>query len=431
MNSRSPISTVIAAALLTHVSAAFAQMEPSKVVVVKAKTVSAPVTTTLVGTVDPVRRSKVGSEIAGIVTEMPARQGDLIEAGGVLCRLRDDVLSLWLAEAKASLNAAKSRHEELLTGTRQDELVRLEALFDEASAEYDRWKFEMGRIEKLYDGRDSNAKEYHDTRAEYLAAERRRIAAKATFDLGVAGPREEVVAQAAYELAVQQARTDRIESDLRKAEIRAPFTGYVTARLTEVGEWIDAGGPVVEMIDLSTVLVRVDAPESALPYIKVGEKVRVQVDALKQSFDGRVKHVIRQADDSARTFPIEIEVDNSGQLLAGGMFARATVSAGPSSNVIAVPKDAIVERDGVANVAMVVPGEHGGMVGFLVGVTVGADVGDWIAVTSGTIQPGFQVVTRGNENIPPFPTPVVVVDEQGTPVAVPASAPPSSHGGPN
>ena len=87
--------------------------------------------------------------------------------------------------------------------------------------------------------------------------------------------------------------------------------------------------------------------------------------------------------------------------------------------VVAVPKDAIFEKNGVAHVAIVMPGEQGGTVGMLMGVTVGADVGDWAAITSGNVRPGMPVITRGNENIEPFPMPVIIVDEKGNPVSPP------------
>ncbi len=415
MNARSLLVLILPTGLL-GAGQTLAQMPPTKVVVAEAQMLDAPATITLVGTVHAVRRSRIGSEIAGIVAEMPARQGDLVGAEDVLCKLRDDVLSLRLAEAKANLNALKARHEELRAGTRTEELTRLKAVLDERTAEYERWKFEIDRIERLYKDSDANTKEYQDARARFLTAERRMIAAQASYNLGVKGPRIEVVQRAEYEVAEQQAVVDRIASDLSKTAIRASFAGYVAERVAELGEWIPAGGAVVELIDLSSVLVRIDVPESVLPYLTEGDPARVKVDALKRTFVGQVKHIIRQADDRARTFPVEIEIDNSEGLLAGGMFARATVPAGPGSRVPAVPKDAIVERDGISSVAMVMPAEHGGMVGMLISVSVGADVGDWIAVTSGNVSPGTKVITRGNENILPFPTPVIIVDEKGTPV---------------
>jgi multidrug efflux pump subunit AcrA (membrane-fusion protein) len=106
------------------------------------------------------------------------------------------------------------------------------------------------------------------------------------------------------------------------------------------------------------------------------------------------------------------------------MFARATVPAGPDQQVVAVPDDAIVERDGITYIAVVMPGQRGGMMGMLMAVTVGSDVADWVAITSGNVQPGMPVITRGTERMLPFPSPVQIVDERGTPIANPAGGPP-------
>ncbi len=393
-------------------------MPVTRVVVGEAKMIDAPATQTLVGTVYASRISVIASEMAGIVDEMPIRQGDRVEAGGLLCRLDAESLSYRLAEERAELETRRARHEELLAGTRKEELTRLKALRDEVVADYDRWKFEMDRITQLYEGHDANEKEFKDARAEYLAAERRRIAADARYAEAVAGPRRETIAQAAYAVAAQEAVANRIASEVRKTAIVAPFSGYVTQRYTEVGEWIKAGGEVVQLADFSTALVRADAPEAILPYLEIGAEARVWIDALGRSFPGTIKHVIPAADLRARTFPVDVEVDNTEGLLAGGQFARVTVPAGPHEQVVAVPKDAIVERDDVAYVGVVMPGRDGGQSGMLVPVTRGADVKDWVTITSGTIAPAQRIIIRGNERLLPFPMPVEIVTEDGSPVAV-------------
>jgi multidrug efflux pump subunit AcrA (membrane-fusion protein) len=374
-------------------------------------------TLTVVGTVTARRHSRVASERAGIVAAMPVRQGDYVESGAVLCKLTDDIALLRLAEASARLEALSARHQELLAGTRPEELARLRAVFEETTAEFHRWKFEKERVEKLFEGRDSNAKEYTDTVATFLAAERRQAAAQANYEMGRNGPRKETIAYAAHEVGEQKAAVDRLATELQKSTIRAPFAGFVVGRLVEIGEWVETGGPIVELVDLSTVLVRVAVPETAVTYARVAAAARVHVDAHRRTFPGVIRHVIRQADERARTFPVEVEVDNAEQLLAAGMFARVTVPAGAARSVVAVPKDAVVERNGIPHVAIVPPAPPGELQAHLVPVTVGADVGDWIAVTAGEVQAGTQIITHGNERMELFRKAIAIVDEAGNPVA--------------
>ncbi|MHC5109502.1 MAG: efflux RND transporter periplasmic adaptor subunit [Planctomycetota bacterium] len=411
--------------LLSSVSVA--QGPPAtKVVLSQARMLEAPTTITLVGTLTAVRRSRVGSEISGIVARMPVRQGDRVEAGDVLCELNADSLRHQLEESRAKHGALRAQHAELLAGTREEDLRRLKALVDEASAEFDRWKAELSRVEKLYAGTNSNAKEMYDTKADYLRAQRRKIAAEAAYDLGVEGPRQEAIERAAFDVAAQQAVVDRIQSEFDKAVIRSPFTGFVASRAIEMGEWLSDGGEVVELVDLSTMLARVQVPESALPYLSVGAGASVHVDAVGAIFPGSVKHIIRLADATARTFPVDIEVNNASGKLAAGMFVRATVPAGETREVIAVPKDAVVQRSGNSHVAITMPGERG-MTGMLMPVSTGIDVDDWVTITSNNVRPGMDVIIRGNERMLPFPMPIVVVDEHGTPIAMPATG---ERGGP-
>ncbi|MFQ5461421.1 MAG: efflux RND transporter periplasmic adaptor subunit [Phycisphaerae bacterium] len=410
----------VGVSLMVAVQPVPAQRPASKVVVAQAKLVQAPATITLVGTVHAVRVSRVGSPMAGIVADMPIRQGDFVNSGDLLCKLNDDTIRHQWEESKAGLSALEARHRELVAGTRPEDLRRLKALVDEAEADLVRWKAEMERVTKLYEGASSNAKEVYDTRADYQRAERRKIAADAAYQLGVQGPRKEVIERAAFDVAAQQAVVDRLKSELDKTAIHAPFSGFVASRSAELGEWLAVGGTVVDLVDLSSVLVRVDAPESVFPFVHVSDAAAVHVDAVKQNIAGTVKHILRQADASARTFPIEISLPNEAHHLAAGMFARVTMPSGEAQPMVAVPKDAIVEKNGTTHVAITMPDRHGGQSGMLMPVTTGGEAGDWIAITSGNVHPGMSVITRGNERMLPFPQAIVIVDEHGTPIAVSA-----------
>jgi multidrug efflux pump subunit AcrA (membrane-fusion protein) len=311
-------------------------------------------------------------------------------------------------------------------------------------ATHRKWVFELQRIERLYGSQDAAEKEVYDT--------------KASHDL------------AKHSAAEQAATVARLESELAKTEIRAPFSGFIVSRHAEVGQWLIQGGDVVEMADLATVLVRVDLPERCLPFVRVGDEAVVKVEALGQSFTGRVRHVMMQADATARTFPVEIAVPNPGYvdidgqmiprrvleqsagdesqpgaasnspghanpadlqatLLAGGMFARAILQAGPAALTPALPKDAVTMRDGVEFVCMVAPGrEEGSLMAIPMPVTTGVDVGNWVAITSGNLAPGMQVVTTGNESIL-FPSPIEIVKPPGQ-VAEASPSPADSPPGP-
>lgn len=385
-----------------------AQPRVTRVVIAQSAPRQLQKTISLVGSVQPLRRSVIGSELAGRIREMPVRQGDFVHAGDVLCRLKDETLRFQHDEAVARQESLRAKLAELEAGTRKEDLDRLKAALDESAALEQKWTFEKQRLENLMEDSSASRKEYNDTMSEYLAARERHAMAKASYELGVAGPRKEVIAQARHDVAAQEAVVAKLTEDLERMQIKAPYDGFVTRRAAEVGEWLEVGGDVVELADISAVLVRVNVPENAIAFNTVGQPVRVLIDALADWFVGEVAHVIPQADENARSFPVEIRVDNSERKLFAGMFARAVVPAGPPMSVIAVPVDAIVQRDGVEYVALVVPGREGAKMGIPTPVTTGAQDAGWVAVTSGNVGPGMDVVIRGNEGIV-FPMPVEIV----------------------
>jgi multidrug efflux pump subunit AcrA (membrane-fusion protein) len=406
-----------------------AQFGPTLIVTAKAEMRQLPYTLALVGTVEPFRRSTIGAEMAGLVTAMPLRQGDRAETGTVFCQLNDDLLARDLARAEARLAALRSRLEELERGTRPEVIARLRAELAAEAALAERWVFELGRVRRLQGENYANEREYQDALADQLAADSRRAAAQAELDEAVAGPRAEVIAQARHDVVEQEAVVARIRTEIEKTKIAAPFTGFVARRFAEVGNWMGVGGPVVELIDIERVLVRVDVPESAIAYATVGAPASVRIDALKEVFDGVIRHVIPQADEAARTFPVEIELPNPEYRLKAGMFARATVPAGPATEQLAVPADALIDNRGAIQVAMIVPGENGKMA-IPTPVTLGAVAGGWVAITSGNLPPGAEVATYGNERLV-YPQPVKVVRTQAE-VDAPASAgaPPNAEQSP-
>ncbi|HEY3243051.1 MAG TPA: efflux RND transporter periplasmic adaptor subunit [Phycisphaerae bacterium] len=385
-----------------------AQPAPPRVEIAQVTLREIPATLLLVATVQPARRSVIASEVAGLAIEVPVREGDTVQIGQLLCRLNGDTLALELAAAQSRLQALEARATELRNGTRPEDITRLKALYEEAKATLERWSFEMNRIRNLYGEQVAGQKEVYETQALVKGAEQQAEAAKAMYEMGCKGSRQEEIDRAVCEVAEQTSVVARLQRNLEKTEIRAPF-GAIVARLsTEVGQWVTQGGPVVQIVDLSTVLVRVHVPESAVGFAVAGSPAQVLVDALGRTFDGTVKHVIPQADEAARTFPVDIEVANADGALKAGMFARATVIAGPAQPRLAVPKDAIVQRQGVNYVMIIQPGPSGTLAVPLP-VELGASCETWIAIAAPGISENSSVVVRGNEGIY-LPTPVTVAE---------------------
>lgn len=300
----------------------------------------------LSGTVEARRSSLVASEVAGLVTDLLAREGDFLQKGQAVVRLRRQDLELRLAAQQASLKEAQARLE-LATRNLQrarelfaDEVISRQDL-DNAVSEQTAW---AGRVESL------------------------------------------------------EAEIARVVDNLSRSEIAAPFTGVVVREHTQVGEWIGVGDPVVELLDMEELEVVVEVPERHFRSLERGAPVRVTFEALSGDvIDGQVNAVIPQADRETRTFPVKVRFPNRKHNVGVGMLAHVELPVGSPSDVLMVPKDAVIRRGGTRAVVFRLTG--GGTVEE-VEVQPGIAGGAWIAV-QGELAPGDRVVTRGNERLRP------------------------------
>jgi len=410
-------------AILAVVSGSLQAQPPMlpKVAVVRAEYRVVPVTVTLVGSTKPYTRSNVAAEVAGIVEAIPVIEGQRVEAGSLVCQLRDDVRRMALEQAERRLGELQAQLAQLEAGSRKEEIAAAAAELAEAQAIEEKWRLELARISSLRERNQASDKEYNDTVAEEKAARQRGARARASYDLVLAGPRVEQIEQARYAVRAQEVAVRLLRYDLEQTRIRAPFSGAVTRRDTEVGQWLPAGGPVLELIELDRILVGVDVPESAVFALSAGDRITVIVEALDRTLEGVVERIVPQADERARTFPVDVLLDNSAGRLKSGMFVRAIVPAGPAVESIIVPRDAILQRAGAHYVVIVAPPPQGqGQMAVPVPVKLGASLGSWVAVSATMLQPGVPVAVKGHDRVY-GPQPVEPVPVQVDPPAAHAS----------
>ncbi len=182
--------------------------------------------------------------------------------------------------------------------------------------------------------------------------------------------------------------------------IKAPFPGRIIEKRTEIGQWVDAGDPVITLADLSTIEIRVPVPERHIGKIEQGEAATVAFAGLAdQTFSGKVTAVIPQADTSARTFPVEISLANPQGRIMAGMLANVTFRVGAPRTALLVPKDALVpEPGGEAHLFKIEKGKAA-----IVPVrTIGTDEDRYAVESLGPpLEKGDRVIIRGNERVRP------------------------------
>jgi len=303
----------------------------------------------LTGTVTAERQASLSSRTSGLVAKVLVDAGDHVEEGQTL-------LELDPALAEVDLKRAVNAHRE--AESRLAEARRLS---------------EEGR--QLAETRALPMTEAEARKADVLIAE----------------------------AAVAQTEADRLEAEevLRRHRLPAPFAGVISHKEGEVGEWVETGDVVLELVEVDRLRLDVRAPQEWLHLIPQDATARVRLDGIPDAIlDGQVRTKVRVPDPVSRTFLIRLDIEDPKGLMAPGMSASATFLVPTSDEALVIPRDALVRLpNGIAQVWLVIV-ENDQPVAQPRHVRLGRASGDLIEIREG-LQPGDRVVVRGNETLRP------------------------------
>ncbi len=138
---------------------------------------------------------------------------------------------------------------------------------------------------------------------------------------------------------------DEVGLKFEKAPVESPLTGVVGRIYVDIGENVNSQIPVALVVRTDKVKTTLDIPETYLAKISLGQEAKISVDTYPQeSFNGQVTKISPVVNLANRAAPIEITIDNSGQRLQSGMFAKVSlvINKRPRSPVIL--KESIIGR---------------------------------------------------------------------------------------
>ena len=180
----------------------------------------------------------------------------------------------------------------------------------------------------------------------------------------------------------------------KQIAISSPFGGTVLERKVEQGDYVQAGTVLFHVADLSQVWVQLEAYETDLPHLAVGQPVDLSITSLPgETFEGRVAFIDPVIDPKTRTARVRVEVPNPDGVLRPGMFAEAVIeSPVAEAGTLTVPASAVLFTGRRSVVYVQVPGQPG--VYELREVRLGPKAGSVYPVLSG-LADGEEVVTQG------------------------------------
>lgn len=306
------------------------------------------------------QKAKAGATLETARSRLPALEKNI--------DYQDQATTQEISQAQAAVENAQARLQQLLDGSRPQEIQSAKAGVDQALADMEKKKADMDRAKKLYQDKYIAAQDWDAAKTAYDMAVANYKKAQENYDLVVEGPRKEEIAAGRAQLeqsqaALRLAKTHRIQIDVLKKELPtaqgqvkeaasaleviqtqieysnlyAPTSGVVLVKNAEPGEFVVPGGAVVTLGQIEKPWLKAFINESDLGRVKLGQKVSVTTDTYPgKEYPGKVTFISSKAEFTPKNvqtakervklvYRIKVGLENPQNELKPGMPADAQI----------------------------------------------------------------------------------------------------------
>ena len=341
---------------------------------------------------------EVASKVPGKVAWIGVEKGDKVEEGQVLVRLEDQEYRAQLLQAQGSFDNLKAKLDELVHGSRPEEVAKAKADFESAEADLKNYEVALSRTRLLVTQGILARQNLDDAEARYDAQSGKVSSLEQSYALEKLGPREEQIAAMRAQLEQANGSLAYARTQLESTVIRAPVTGTILDRNVEKGEFVTTGfvgergakGYVVSLADLRDLQVELDIDQNNFAKLMPALPAVITTDAYPdRKYAGRIVEIAPEADRQKATVQIKVQIASPDKFLRPDMNASVSFheeekSSSENSHApaqIVIPQSAVrdnsvfVVRDGRASRRKVaLGGSEWGGVRVLSGLAGGEEV---------------------------------------------------------
>src|SRR5258708_5180052 len=316
------ILRIIAVVIVTTVVGAVASRKrekPIEVTTEKAVRRSITQLVTATGKIQPEVLVKISPEVSGEIIELPVKEGQIVQKGQLLLRIKPDTYRAQVEESEAALSGARSASTERRT-------------------QLEKSRLDYERAQHLFEQR--------------VTAETDRKAAQTNYEVAQAA-----LQSSQFDIQRAEGALRQIRESLSKTTIVAPSSGAITTLNSRLGERVVgtsqfAGTNVMSIADLSVMEAQVNVNENDVINVKVGDHARISVDAYPdRKINGTVREIASTAttqnagtQEEVTNFLVKIRVDDHDVRLRPGMSTTADIETDTVANAVAVPIQAVTVR---------------------------------------------------------------------------------------
>jgi len=280
------------------------------------------------GETQAARSVELRAETAGQVVSEPLRKGSFVQEGQVLCQIDAGTRPAMVAEARARLVEARAR-------------------VPEAAARVAQARAQLKEAELNRNAASKLSKDGFASETRLAATEATVSGAKAAVETALSGLE---TVQANIQSA--EAALAGAEKELERLEIKASFAGLLESDTAELGSLLQPGGLCATVIQLDPIKLVGYAPEAQVGRIEVGALAGARLSDGRE-LRGRVTFLSRRADDTTRTFRLEIEVPNADLSVRDGQTAELLIASDGAKAHLLPQSTLTLNDDGVLGVRLV------------------------------------------------------------------------------
>lgn len=285
---------------------------------------------------------KVPGKIAGLLVD----EGSRVEQGQALASLESRELTAKLNQARGAFEAASAQARQAgssVTLTSQQVETTIEqarAKVSQAEVGVTDARQQLERAQALHASGAISDKSFDDANNNFDLAQNKLNEAQGGLNQALAARLQVQVAQSQYDATVGQSKqaggaVEEAQAYMDNTILKAPIAGYITQKLLEQGEMVNAGTPLLEITDIQHTYIKIFISEAKIGRVQLGQTAEVTVDSFPgRVFSGKVvwinnagdfavrRAVNEQYEHDLRSFEVKVDVPNPDLNLKTGMTAR-------------------------------------------------------------------------------------------------------------
>ncbi len=239
----------------------------------------------------------VASEIPGRIDEIMVELGDHVEKGQVLATLEANIMDAKVGQAKGVKYAAESMLERVKQGARKEEIEAAGNQYNMARSQFEFAEKTYKRFQMLYADSIISRQEMDEMEFKYTAAKNEMEAAKAIYDMAKTGATHEDVQIVKGEVEAAKGMYEEAMAYYEQLELIAPVSGDISAKISEEGEVMGAGYPILTIMIPEKIYAVLNVREDKLDFFKKGTILKGKVPGLAgKELEFRVSYLAVMAD---------------------------------------------------------------------------------------------------------------------------------------